>query len=74
TRKLRESAFRTPIIALTAHALSHDRARCLGAGCDDYIAKPVAREALVSLVRSWVDKPVPSHREPAPAASAASSE
>jgi CheY-like chemotaxis protein len=54
TRKLRSDPnFRyTPIIALTALAMPHDRERCLEAGMDEYISKPVNLKALVKIIQS----------------------
>ena len=47
---------RVPIIALTAKAMKDDQEKCLAAGANDYIAKPLDVEKLLSLVRVWMPK------------------
>jgi|GEM_PF-928797 len=49
---------RVPIIAVTANAMSGDRERCLHAGMDDYIAKPVRMEVLQDVLARWLAAPV----------------
>jgi signal transduction histidine kinase/CheY-like chemotaxis protein/HPt (histidine-containing phosphotransfer) domain-containing protein len=53
-RRREGDARHTPIIAVTANATAGDRERCLAAGMDDYVAKPVRVEGLATVLRRWV--------------------
>ena len=55
TKAIREEGFDAiPIIAMTAHAMKGDREKCLGAGMDDYITKPIKREVVFDVLEKWV--------------------
>ena len=45
---------RTPVVGVTAHALTGDKERCLEAGMDDYLSKPISPEKLEAKIREWL--------------------
>ena len=57
SRLIREMGFDTvPIIAMTAHAMKGDREKCIEAGMNDYISKPIKREIVFEILEKWVLK------------------
>jgi len=61
TRQIRQpqsaiSDRQIPIIAMTAHAMQGDREKCLEAGMNDYVSKPLSARALVEVLEKWLPK------------------
>jgi signal transduction histidine kinase/CheY-like chemotaxis protein len=67
-RKSEGGGRRTPIIAMTAHALAGDRERCIAAGMDDYVSKPIPVDGLETVLLRWI-RPPEAASPSAPAAS-----
>jgi CheY-like chemotaxis protein len=59
----KQTGRRTPIAAMTAHAMQGDRQRCLDSGMDDYIAKPVRARTLFETISRLVGEPAPRSGE-----------
>ncbi len=56
TRLLRDGGYKGPIIALTASAITGEREKCIAAGMDDYITKPINEELFVTVIDKWMEK------------------
>ncbi len=56
TRTIRNKGFKKPIVALTANAMDGDDKKCIEAGCDDYMSKPVIYVKLVAMLNKFLGK------------------
>lgn len=66
TRRLRDAGFDKPIVALTGNAMRGDREKCVDAGCDDFMTKPINIDQLLELVSSHLGAAPPPATEETP--------
>jgi PAS domain S-box-containing protein len=66
-----DSGRHIPIVAVTANALQGEAERCIAAGMDDYVSKPIAMPALIAVLEKWL--PAPRSAAPTPVVAAPSS-
>jgi PAS domain S-box-containing protein len=65
-RRREQPSQRVPVIAMTANAMEGDRQRCLDAGMDDYIAKPMRHAALADILHNWIPADLGASNTPEP--------
>ena len=58
TKAIREKGIDVPIVALTAHVMKGDDEKCLAAGCDGYLAKPVNRQKLDYIIHKYLGQKI----------------
>ena len=56
TREIKKIDAKIPIIAQTAHVMSGEREKCLEAGCDDYLSKPIRLQILIDTLSKYLNK------------------
>jgi signal transduction histidine kinase/ligand-binding sensor domain-containing protein/ActR/RegA family two-component response regulator len=61
TREIRKIKPDLPVIAITAHAFTEEKARCIQAGCNQYITKPIDKEKLISYLNKFLTQKSPAH-------------
>ena len=72
TRELRALGYTGPIVAVTAHCMPGDREKCIAAGCNDFVAKPIQRDSFIAVCKQWMSRSepeavLPSGKNDAPA-------
>jgi two-component system sensor histidine kinase/response regulator len=65
-RRREQNTRHTIVVAVTAHAMKGERERCLAAGMDDYLSKPVSLERLADVMERWLSSPVDGSPESVP--------
>jgi CheY-like chemotaxis protein/HPt (histidine-containing phosphotransfer) domain-containing protein len=56
TRRMRAEGYDGPVVAVTAHAMRDELERCLGAGCDEYVRKPIERTHLLTVLQRFLPR------------------
>jgi CheY-like chemotaxis protein len=56
TKQIRLTNSTIPIIAQTAYAMSEDKTKCLNAGCDDYLTKPINHKVLLATIEKYLSR------------------